>query len=84
MAAATADLATQTGLDPSTFVTVRAEQVIWSDGSLGCPEPGHMYIQVLTPGYWIQLAGRREDLRLPIGEHRPGPACTAELKPPSG
>src|SRR5262249_21931055 len=23
----------------------------WPDSSLGCPEPGHAYAQVLTPGY---------------------------------
>ncbi len=85
MAAATVDLATKTGLDPSTFVTVRSEQVIWADGSLGCPEPGHMYTQVLTPGYWIQIqaGGKTYDYRSPNG----GPVRLCELaspKPPTG
>jgi hypothetical protein len=34
---------------------VRAESVIWNDGSLGCPQPGMMYTQALVPGYWIVL-----------------------------
>lgn len=34
---------------------VRAEAVTWRDGSLGCPEPGVMYIQVLIDGYWVVL-----------------------------
>lgn len=29
--------------------------VTWPDSSLGCPQDGMMYAQVLTPGYLIQL-----------------------------
>jgi hypothetical protein len=35
------------------LVTVRAESVIWHDGSLGCPEPGMIYTQALVEGYWV-------------------------------
>jgi hypothetical protein len=31
------------------------EDVTWPDTSLGCPEPGMMYAQVLTPGYRFKL-----------------------------
>ncbi len=55
MIAATADLASRTGLDPTTFKVVHSEQAMWPDGSLGCRVPGQMYIQVVTPGYWIVL-----------------------------
>ncbi len=34
---------------------VKVEQVEWSDTSLGCPEPGKMYAQVITPGYRVTL-----------------------------
>jgi hypothetical protein len=34
---------------------VRGERVTWSDGSLGCPEPGQMYTQALVPGFWLIL-----------------------------
>lgn len=34
----------------------RVEEVTWPDASLGCPEPGMLYAQVLTPGYRFQLA----------------------------
>ncbi len=34
---------------------VRAQAVTWSDGSLGCPEPGMSYTQALVEGYWIVL-----------------------------
>jgi hypothetical protein len=40
---------------------VRAGQVTWPDGSLGCPEPDQFYTQALVPGYWLVLAvGERE------------------------
>jgi hypothetical protein len=38
----------------SAVVLVGAEQVTWSDGSLGCAEPGQMYTQVLVPGYRVR------------------------------
>jgi hypothetical protein len=65
MAKVMADLTKRTGLDPATLTVVRAEQVIWPDGSLGCPIPGQVYIQVQTPGYWIVLKanGKTYDFR---------------------
>ena len=32
-----------------------AEFVIWSDGSLGCPEPGMVYTQALVEGYRVVI-----------------------------
>jgi hypothetical protein len=60
----------------------RAEAVTWRDGSLGCPEPGVMYIQVLIDGYWVVLrvgdqtydfrVGSQGDFRLcPPGRGQP-------------
>jgi hypothetical protein len=31
------------------------EEQQWSDTSLGCPQEGFMYAQVITPGYLIVL-----------------------------
>lgn len=44
-------------LDTSTEVVeiIAIEPVEWSDASLGCPEPGKMYAQVITPGYRVLL-----------------------------
>ena len=36
---------------------VTAEEVTWPDTSLGCPKPGQVYAQVLTPGFSIKLYG---------------------------
>ena len=49
------DLASRLGVEKTEIEVVSAESVIWSDASLGCPEPGKMYAQVLTPGYRIVL-----------------------------
>lgn len=32
-----------------------AESVTWSDGSLGCPQPGQTYTQALVDGYRILI-----------------------------
>jgi hypothetical protein len=51
------------------LVIVRAEPVVWNDGSLGCPEPGMMYTQALVNGYWvvIKAAGQTYDFRVGRG-----------------
>jgi hypothetical protein len=61
--AALADAATRTGAKVADVTVVAAEPVTWSDGSLGCPEPGLMYTQALVPGYRIvlEVAGQRLD-----------------------
>ncbi len=33
----------------------RVHAVEWPDSSLGCPEPGKSYLQVVTPGYLVSL-----------------------------
>ena len=47
---------------PSTQIGVVAvEPRDWPDASLGCPQPGRTYLQVVTPGYRVVLAaGGRE------------------------
>jgi hypothetical protein len=50
-----ADLASRSGIAEAGISVVRSEQVVWSDGSLGCPLPGETYTQALVDGYWIVL-----------------------------
>ena len=47
---------------------VRAVQ--WSDTSLGCPEPGMMYAQVITPGYEVLLTVDEKHYSVHVGEGR--------------
>ena len=56
LAAAIQNLSDQTGLPPEQVTLVSIEAVEWSDTSLGCPQEGYMYAQVITPGYRIILA----------------------------
>lgn len=54
-AQAIADLAARLGVDPAAITTVSVENVTWRDGSIGCPEDGVNYIQVLTDGVRVVL-----------------------------
>ena len=49
------DLSSRTGIPVSEFTVVRAEAVVWNDGSLGCPQPGMTYTMALVDGYWIEI-----------------------------
>ncbi len=53
---AKADLADRTGIDKEQITVVSVKAVDWPDASLGCPEPGMFYAQVITPGYKVVLS----------------------------
>ena len=52
---AIADLAARLSLDSADIEIVGAEPVEWRDSSLGCPQPGFQYLQVLSDGMRIEL-----------------------------
>ncbi|NJN16769.1 MAG: hypothetical protein HC822_11105 [Oscillochloris sp.] len=52
---ARADLAARLSIAADQIETIEAQAVIWPDGSIGCPEPGVNYMQVLTEGAFISL-----------------------------
>lgn len=52
---AAAALSAELGTDRRNVTVRRAERTEWSDSSLGCPEPGKAYLQVITPGYRVTL-----------------------------
>jgi hypothetical protein len=54
------DLAQRLEVDFDDIRIVSLEFVEWSDGSLGCPDRGMMYIQVITPGYIAILESNGE------------------------
>jgi len=45
------DLAQRLSLAPEAIRLVSVKAMEWSDASLGCPQPGMMYAQVITPGF---------------------------------
>ncbi|MBN1580367.1 MAG: hypothetical protein JXA89_06665 [Anaerolineae bacterium] len=57
---AQADMAGQLGILQEQIILISVEAVQWRDTSLGCPQPGMMYAQVITPGYRIVLQGGKE------------------------
>lgn len=49
------DLAQRLSVSVTQINLVEATEVVWSDSSLGCPRPGLLYMDVLSPGYLILL-----------------------------
>jgi hypothetical protein len=43
------------GVPIDTIIVQSVEETQFPDTSLGVPEPGKMYAQVITPGYTIKL-----------------------------
>jgi hypothetical protein len=54
--------AARTGLPRSALHVVDSESLVWSDGSLGCPEPGMNYTMAPVPGYRIVIEAGGERL----------------------
>jgi hypothetical protein len=50
------DLAQRISTTVDRIELVESEAVEWPDASLGCPEPGKIYVKVITPGARIVLA----------------------------
>ena len=49
------DLARRLRIPAGEIELVAFEPVVWPDGSLGCPQPGMAYIQVLVEGLRMRL-----------------------------
>jgi hypothetical protein len=56
--AATTALAKQLGTSDAQIEVESIAEQTWPDTSLGCPEEGRMYLQVITPGYVLQLRAK--------------------------
>jgi hypothetical protein len=66
---ARADAARRTGISEDAWVAERVEARDWPDASLGCPQPGMNYSQVVTPGYLIVLRSGSRALEYHSGGH---------------
>lgn len=70
--AAVSDLASRLDLPRESAVTVvEVQSQEWSDTSLGCPQPGMVYAQVITPGYRLvlEVKGERYEYHTDRGAH---------------
>ncbi len=82
--AAVADLAERLGVDHEAILVVDARDVTWPDGSLGCPQPGMNYIQVLTEGYLVVLEADGQRYEYHGGADGPLTFCTDPQPPTAG
>ena len=75
------DLAERLGVSTYEIGIVSVEAVEWPDASLGCPKPGMMYAQVITPGYRIilEVGGKRYEYHSDWGKQVV--LCAEEGKP---
>jgi hypothetical protein len=55
---ARADLAARLQISSDVIQVLKTEAAQWPDSSLGCPQKGMMYMQVITPGYTIVLGAQ--------------------------
>ena len=49
--------ASRAGVDVAEVRVLTAQAMVWSDGSLDCPQPGEVYTQAPVPGYWVVVEG---------------------------
>jgi hypothetical protein len=78
VALARRDLADHTGVPADQIVVATVTPATWPDGSLGCPKPGIMYSQIVTPGYRIVLQVRGQTYEY----HSDGGSHVAPCSPP--
>lgn len=81
--AAVADLASRLDVDEDEITVVTAEAVTWGDTSLGCPQPGMRYAQVVQDGTYIELEHDGRTYPYHSGGERPDPFL-CEQQPDKG
>lgn len=77
-----AELVERTGAEQADIQVVRADAVVWNDGSLGCPKPGEFYIQMLINGYWVVLEVQGMEYDYRVSDKGNFTLCEGENMPP--
>lgn len=49
------DLSAKIHIAPENITIQKSENHTWNDSSLGCPQKGYFYSQMISPGYIIEL-----------------------------
>lgn len=62
-----ADAAERTGVDSAQVEIVSITEETFNDSSLGCPEPGQVYTQVITPGHIVIVRAGGAELDYRVG-----------------
>ncbi|MCA1644491.1 MAG: hypothetical protein LC797_03155 [Chloroflexi bacterium] len=60
--AALRDAAAHLGISAADLHVDQVDARQWGDSSLGCPQPGLMYSQIVTPGFVIIISGAGKQL----------------------
>lgn len=79
---AKADLAKRLNVAPSEITLVEMREITWRDGSLGCPQPGMRYKQVLVNGSQIRLEVGGKSFHYHSGGGRGPFYCARPVMPP--
>lgn len=63
------DLASKLGIRESNITMAESAEMTWPDSSMGMPEPGEMYAQMLTEGFRVVLraAGKKYEYHFASG-----------------
>lgn len=75
------DLAKRLSIEVDQIGLIEAKAVEWSDTSLGCPKPGMMYAQVITPGYRVVLEAEGETYEYHTDQGRVVVLCEGASSP---
>ena len=80
---ATKDLIAKEGIDATEIEVLQAAYVSWPDSSMGCPQPGYEYLQVITNGSRIVLKADKQVYYYHSGGNKPPFRCVkpSPLKP---
>ena len=79
---AKADLANRLEIGVDEIEMIKYEEVIWRDSSLGCPQRGMQYLQVLMDGVRITLSDGEREYVYHSGENRSPFLCEPFAKLP--
>lgn len=80
---AVADLAQRVSIPATQITLVEATAVVWSDASLGCPQPGMAYAQVPEDGLLIRLRAAGQTYEYHSGGTRDPFLCVQTAKEPA-
>ena len=79
-----ADLMAKADAASTDIVVIRAESLIWNDGSLGCGKPGQMHTQSLVPGYRVILSHQGQQFDYHVAETGYFMLCEQPMLAPPG
>jgi hypothetical protein len=63
------DLAQRLSISTTQINVVDAKEVTWSNSSLGCPQPGMLYAEALTPGFLVLLSANSREYEYHAGKN---------------